>query len=110
MLDSISSKPFRELVKKTLLSIEDILRVNMELFEQLQHKYEIYTYPNLPLASTYRGRFENWSDTQTIGDVLFIITPFLKMYQNYTTTHDEIVCEPEAATNIRLDPEAAKTP
>lgn len=36
-------------------------------------------------------RFENWSDTQTIGDVLSRILPFLKMYQIYTSTYDEIV-------------------
>eukprot|EP01125_Pyxidicula_operculata_P014523 TRINITY_DN4840_c0_g1_i1.p1 TRINITY_DN4840_c0_g1~~TRINITY_DN4840_c0_g1_i1.p1 ORF type:complete len:669 (+),score=114.17 TRINITY_DN4840_c0_g1_i1:138-2144(+) len=72
-------------IEKTLRALGDILNINVQLLDGLKE------------------RFESWSDTQTIGDLLFRITPFLKLYSLYTEAYDEtIVVAREAEAKERF--------
>ena len=59
------------LVMSIFSNAEEILPVNKQLLIELEKKWE------------------NWSPTQTIGDTIYQMTPFLKTYKNYTARYSE---------------------
>jgi len=54
-------------------NIQDIVNVNTILLDNLEN------------------RFDKWTDKQLIGDVFLTLTPFLKLYTNYTSLYDTAV-------------------
>ena len=43
---------------------------------------------SLSLSDSHLARDADWSDTTVIGDVFISMTPFLKMYNQYTNNYD----------------------
>ncbi|KAM9959600.1 hypothetical protein ACTFIR_000683 [Dictyostelium discoideum] len=63
----------KEIASQICGNIPDILLISVELLNMLESK------------------LANWSNSQTIGDTFNKLTPFLKMYTNYTVGFDSVL-------------------
>eukprot|EP01124_Arcella_intermedia_P028362 TRINITY_DN5748_c0_g1_i4.p1 TRINITY_DN5748_c0_g1~~TRINITY_DN5748_c0_g1_i4.p1 ORF type:complete len:1000 (+),score=185.87 TRINITY_DN5748_c0_g1_i4:72-3071(+) len=58
-----------------------------KFFQILKHIVNV----NETLLNDLRERFKNWNDKTQIGDKLFAIAPFLKMYRSYAESYDSVI-------------------
>lgn len=54
---------------------------------------------NTTLLSDLKERVDNWSNTQTIGDIFIKMSPFMKMYTQYTNNYESAVVMLEQSAN-----------
>jgi len=73
--------------KKKLFEYESYIQPLIAVFDIMQIIWEV----NSTLLSQLKNKIKNWSNQQTIGDVILQLAPFLKTYQGYSNSYTDLL-------------------
>ncbi|XP_049852189.1 FYVE, RhoGEF and PH domain-containing protein 6-like isoform X1 [Schistocerca gregaria] len=82
-MDAIYRRPILEASKRNLIQISESL-INRIFSVHLDNIVHV----NFMLLQGFVERINNWSEVQTLGDLLLNLVPFLKTYVSYMSSYD----------------------